>query len=123
MNKEDKVRFKRYIKSIYIDIALPLNNLKQRYLLDYDLIKAYELIDKTYVIEPETLDIIQSSKSTILLRHLPNLYMMFMLNTDIKTIDNYAELLVNIDKDYELSMLSIGKNPSYAKPHNSKVTV
>ena len=123
MNKEDKVRFKRYIKSIYIDIALPLNNLKQRYLLDYDLINTYTLIDKTYVIEPETLDLIQSSKSTILLRHLPNLYMMFMLNTDIKTIDNYAELLVNIDKDYELSMLSIGKNPSYAKPHNSKVTV
>ena len=123
MNKEDKVRFKRYIKSIYIDIALPLNNLKQRYLLDYDMSNAYALIDRTYVIEPETLDIIQSSKSTVLLRHLPNLYMMFMLNTDIKTMDNYAELLVNIDKDYELSMLSIGKNPSYAKPHNSKVTV
>lgn len=122
MNKEDKVRFKRYIKSIYIDIALPLNNLKQRYLLDYDMLNAFTLIDKTYVIEPETLDIIQNSKSTILLRHLPNLYMMFMLNTDIKTIDNYAELLVNIDKDYELSMLSVGKNPSYAKPYNSKIT-
>lgn len=122
MNKEDKERFKRYIKSIYIDIALPLNNLKQRYLLDYDMLNAFTLIDKTYVIEPETLDIIQSSKSTILLRHLPNLYMMFMLNTDIKTLDNYAELLVNIDKDYELSMLSVGKNPSYAKPYNSKIT-
>ena len=116
MNKEDKERFKRYVKSIYIDIALPLNNLKQRYLLDYDMLNAFTLIDKTYVIEPETLDVIQSSKSTILLRHLPNLYMMFMLNTDIKTIDNYAELLVNIDKDYELSILSVGKKPSYAKP-------
>lgn len=119
MNKEDKERFKRYIKSIYIDIALPLNNLKQRYLLDYDMLNAFTLIDKTYVIEPETLDIIQSSKSTILLRHLPNLYMMFMLNTDIKTLDNYAELIVNIDKDHELSMLSVGKKPSYAKPFNS----
>jgi hypothetical protein len=116
MNKEDKVRFKRYIKSIYIDIALPLNNLKQRYLIDYDMLNAFTLIDKTYVIEPETLDVIQSSRSTILLRHLPNLYMMFMLNTDIKTIDNYAELLVNIDKDYELSMLSVGTRPSYVKP-------
>lgn len=116
MNKEDKERFKRYVKSIYIDIALSFNNLRQRYLLDYDMLNAFTLIDKTYVIEPETLDVIQSSKSTILLRHLPNLYMMFMLNTDIKTIDNYAELLVNIDKDYELSILSVGKKPSYAKP-------
>lgn len=113
MNKEDKERFRRYIKSIYIDIALSLNNLKQRYLLDYDMINAFTLIDKTYVIEPETLDVIQSSKSTILLRHLPNLYIMFMLNTDIKTTDNYAELLVNIDKDYELSMLSVGKTIKY----------
>lgn len=122
MNKVDKVRFKRYIKSIYIDIALPLNNLKQRYLIDYDMLNAFTLIDKTFVVEPETLDVIQSSKSTILLRHLPNLYMMFMLNTDIKTLDNYAELLVNIDKDHELSMLSVGTKPNYAKPYNSKIT-
>lgn len=122
MNIEDKNRFKRYVKSIYRDIALPLNNVKQRYLLDYDMSRALNLIDKTYVIEPETLDSIQSSKSTILLRHLPNLYMMFMLNTDVKTLDNYAELLGNIDKDYELSMLSIGKKPSYTVPHNSRDT-
>ena len=123
MNKQDKDRFKRYIKSIYIDIALPLNNVKQRYLLDYDMASAFSLIDNTYVVEPETIDLIQSSKSTVLLKHLPNLYMLFMFNTDIKTLDNYLELLVNIDKDYDLAMLSVGKKPSYVKPYSSKIIV
>ena len=109
MNKQDKDKFRQFVRYIYINIALNLNNLKQRYLLDYDMLYAFNLIDKIHLIEPETIEVLCKSKATILLRHLPNLYVMYMLGLDVKTLDNYSELLVSIDKDTELSLRSVGK--------------